>query len=426
MSSSSAEPPEPGLLRALSMHESSARAALRNTLRTYSGYTSKEELDEKEKERSEYRQLICKAAFLVFLYFFVGSIMYTQVLEDWTFTEAMNFMMVSLMTVGYGDLIPTNQSSRLFTAWYLIAGITIAAAAVVRISEIFAEVRNERAKAAAEELMQEAGDSLLAKDTLPPGKSTFEMEGQVPPRPWWKQRAWPLLVKMYNFDFETQFEAAAPDWVNRRVHWPLCCGVTQLVAFHLFWACVWKAVEIEDNWTMIDSFYFVTVTGTTVGYGELHPTHTYTHWLNFFFIPFAVLSVTTQASKIGDLLFHKDEDEKKITAADLSLEKLLAMDTDGNGIITEYEFLRFMLEETKMVDKKTLDMLHEQFARVDTDGSGELTADDFRRCAGLSTPTPSEAPASSSVLPPAPPNTTATGKNALVTSPSPIQAENNV
>jgi hypothetical protein len=43
--------------------------------------------------------------------------------EDWTVTEALYFSVVSLTTVGYGDLVPTTDESRLFTALYLILGV---------------------------------------------------------------------------------------------------------------------------------------------------------------------------------------------------------------------------------------------------------------------------------------------------------------
>ena len=69
---------------------------------------------------------------------------------------------------------------------------------------------------------------------------------------------------------------------------------------------------------------------------------------------------------------------KKLMNADLSLEALLAMDEDGDGEITEYEFLRFMLVQCEMADAAVLEMLHEKFCELDEDGSGALDADDLK------------------------------------------------
>ena len=63
---------------------------------------------------------------------------------------------------------------------------------------------------------------------------------------------------------------------------------------------------------------------------------------------------------------------------DLSLEALLAMDEDGDGELTEFEFLRFMLVQCDMADAAVLDSLHDRFAAMDEDGSGCLDAADLK------------------------------------------------
>jgi hypothetical protein len=54
----------------------------------------------------------------------VGTVGY-MLLERWTFIESLYFCVVTLATVGYGDLHPTTDASRLFTVAYIIAGVGI-------------------------------------------------------------------------------------------------------------------------------------------------------------------------------------------------------------------------------------------------------------------------------------------------------------
>lgn len=46
-------------------------------------------------------------------------------LEGWTYLEALYFCVISLATVGYGDLTPTTPLAKGFTIFYVINGIGI-------------------------------------------------------------------------------------------------------------------------------------------------------------------------------------------------------------------------------------------------------------------------------------------------------------
>ena len=57
----------------------------------------------------------------------VGTIVYS-VLEGWTLLDSLYFSVVTLATVGYGDLTPTTDLAKLFTIGYILTGIGIVAA----------------------------------------------------------------------------------------------------------------------------------------------------------------------------------------------------------------------------------------------------------------------------------------------------------
>ena len=65
-------------------------------------------------------------------------------LEEWTWIQAFYFSVVTLATVGYGDLTPTSDISRLFTAFFILMGVGIVVAALSVIGTALLERRERR------------------------------------------------------------------------------------------------------------------------------------------------------------------------------------------------------------------------------------------------------------------------------------------
>ena len=68
----------------------------------------------------EFRALLLIFALLLVL----GTLFYTTV-EDWSVIDALYFCVVSLGTVGYGDLAPETDEGKIFTIIYLLIGIGV-------------------------------------------------------------------------------------------------------------------------------------------------------------------------------------------------------------------------------------------------------------------------------------------------------------
>ena len=62
----------------------------------------------------------------------IGTVVY-HVLEDWSWIDSFYFSVVTLTTVGYGDLAPSTDASKLFTVGYLATGISLLGASVNEI-----------------------------------------------------------------------------------------------------------------------------------------------------------------------------------------------------------------------------------------------------------------------------------------------------
>jgi voltage-gated potassium channel len=52
-----------------------------------------------------------------------GTTFYT-IVEDWTVVQALYFTVITLTTIGYGDLHPTTEFSRVFTIFFVLAGVS--------------------------------------------------------------------------------------------------------------------------------------------------------------------------------------------------------------------------------------------------------------------------------------------------------------
>ena len=73
----------------------------------------------------------------------IGTICY-RFLEDWTWIQSFYFSVTTLTTVGFGDLHPTSDGSRLFTAFYILVGVTIAIGSIGVIGSNYIHKREER------------------------------------------------------------------------------------------------------------------------------------------------------------------------------------------------------------------------------------------------------------------------------------------
>ena len=58
-----------------------------------------------------------------------GTIAY-HFLEGWTWTTSFYFSVVTLSTVGYGNLYPTTTASQLFTSFYILIGVAAVVASL--------------------------------------------------------------------------------------------------------------------------------------------------------------------------------------------------------------------------------------------------------------------------------------------------------
>lgn len=93
-----------------------------------------------------------------------GSAFY-MIVEGWSLLDAVYFSIVTLATIGYGDLTPTNDIAKLFTIFYVLIGIGLIASTVATIANATVEVGAERRAKRVEEAATRRDRSLVEQPT---------------------------------------------------------------------------------------------------------------------------------------------------------------------------------------------------------------------------------------------------------------------
>ena len=73
----------------------------------------------------------------------VGMIFYRQV-EGWSWLDALYFSVITLSTVGYGDLSPDTSAAKIFTMVYIVSGISIFVSFASMLVKERQEIRQQR------------------------------------------------------------------------------------------------------------------------------------------------------------------------------------------------------------------------------------------------------------------------------------------
>lgn len=63
----------------------------------------------------------------------IGTVFYVRA-EGWSVIDALYFSVVTLTTIGFGDLVPTSAGTKLFTVVYSLVGIGLIASFVTTIA----------------------------------------------------------------------------------------------------------------------------------------------------------------------------------------------------------------------------------------------------------------------------------------------------
>jgi hypothetical protein len=94
------------------------------------------------KKRSPYSLLL--VAFSIILGLIITGTWFFRISEGWSIVDAFYFTAMTITTVGYGDLVPTHDVSKIITAIYGMISVPLAVFAFGTIIEGYMESRIDR------------------------------------------------------------------------------------------------------------------------------------------------------------------------------------------------------------------------------------------------------------------------------------------
>ena len=268
---------------------------------------------------------LMKAAAFLGLYSLAGILLYSLLEPEWTRIDAFYFCMMTMSTVGYGDISPSSDVSRAFTLCMIVVGIVFVFVAVSNAIGHVSGPITRKGRQLMEKLFPQVGVSLDGT-----GKIDY-----YKPRP-------PAIYYLKNL---------TPSFMLSLV-------------VQIFFAAVFTQLTGDDDhepWTFGLALYHCLVTSTTVGYGDVsNATQTGRLWASFHIIV-AVALLGELLGTIGELAMNRAETLKRIACLERQfdrpllnqlLERAVSMrpkvKRDGKGL-TELEFVLAMCIELDVV-----------------------------------------------------------------------------
>jgi len=289
---------------------------------------------EEEGNEHFYKSTSFKAFSLIMMYMSVGVLGFSFIFERWSVRDAIYFSVVTFSTVGYGDINPESDGGKMFSCFFALLGIGIIGIALGYV-----------------------GQNLIQAQML-------------------------AMQRKSQDDDVDNLQAEPPAGIEPK-HSPLIDFARAILLFFLPLTTMLVVgsviVGYSEGWSWIDSFYWCVMTGTSVGYGDFHPTTNSMIWFCIFFIPASVGVISSALGRIANVFVEREiqKANSKLLKREVTLEDLEAMNADGDGEVSPLEFVEHMLLVMNKVDRKLLDELHAQFEKLDADGSGGLQQDDL-------------------------------------------------
>ena len=264
---------------------------------------------------------------IITVYFILGCVFYCNH-ESWTIMDSIYFITVSVSTIGYGDIVCSDDACRVFSVFYIGAGIVIVVGMITRAIGGFLATYQER--------IQELG------------KGIMELTGT-------KRRR--KIFYLYSLHI---------------LYATLLLGFPLLIGSILFYLLARNDFDVTPGMAL----YWAMQTCSTIGWGDIKLTAAWDKFWIVIYIFMSIAFVTAAIAQVSSLrlTIQTYKRQEMLINKRLALSLVSQLDVSGRGV-DKFEFLAAMLVVLEKVKpEEVADILH-QFDELDTSHRGVLTLD---------------------------------------------------
>lgn len=297
-----------------------------------------------------------------------------------TWTDALYFCAVTILTIGYGDVRPTTPAGKLYVIFFILVAACLASVFLSHVSEWILDAqdrasqiisrKNERAiRVDVAELREriesnQAGRSPSASEA---GRSATSAPPDTP-------RSTRSNASAADVAAEVAEEEKAE--LEDRPKRPVAKALTVVATFTVVGALCMMRIE---RLSATDAFYWAVVTITTVGYGDITPETDKGRLFVVFFATCAVATVAWAVATLAETAVVATMEataEEKLAAARITPEYLAKVGGE-KGYVTEMDFMKATLVQLGKCDERDFRMIETRFAELDANGDKTLSIEDL-------------------------------------------------
>ncbi|CAM0876288.1 unnamed protein product [Alopecurus aequalis] len=282
----------------------------------------------------EIRPSFRMVGFLLFVYLLVGVAVFYLVMDQLSgkrtnrVLDALYFCIVTMTSVGYGDLVPNSDTTKLLASFFVFIGMAIIALFVSKAADYLVE-KQEVLFFKALHMNMKCGEAKILR-AIEANKAKYKL-----------YTAGLLLV-------------------------------TSIVVGTVF---LWKIEKLS----LVDSFYCVCATITTLGYGD----KSFSSKLGRIFAVFWIITSTIVLALFFMYLaeFYTERRQKMLAnwvlTRRMTIMDLEAADMDNDRQVGAAEFVVYKLKELGKINQEDISSFLEEFDKLDVDQSGTLSPYDL-------------------------------------------------
>ncbi|KAK1356742.1 Two-pore potassium channel 5 [Heracleum sosnowskyi] len=282
--------------------------------------------------------LVKQAALLLIVYLFLGVLIYAfnrdhfSGIETNPFIDAIYFCIVTMCTIGYGDIAPSSAAAKIFACLFVLVGFGF-------IDILLSGVVNYVLD--------------LQENMILTGIEENSVEG--------------FSVKNYIYD-KAKGRMRIRLKVGLAIGVVFCCiGFGSVVLYYM------------EELSVIDSFYLSVMSVTTVGYGDRAFKSPQGRLFASVWLLFSTLAVARAFLYLAEARIDKRHRRiaKWVLHREITVEDLVAADLNHNGFISKSEYVVYKLKEMGKIGEKDVLQICDQFNKLDRNNSGKLTLPDL-------------------------------------------------